>query len=164
MNDEPLTPEVTKAIDGYLALLSKLDIPSPIQFAIQSIKEQYEATGRIAPTQIALLQRCFLRAREGRYEVDWLPIGYLDAAIAHELDGTPCQMLNAADVEEAIRWLAFDGDPPKEIVAWHSQIQEQLLLTGSLSLDQLAELKRRYLAWTGCAIPMRWPRLGGARQ
>lgn len=144
MNKEPLTPEVKKAIDGYLSLLNQYAIPSPIGEAIASIKKQYELTEHISPTQIALLRRCFLRTRTLQYDVDWLPVGYLQEAIADELDGSPCRMLNDSDTEQAIGWLAIKGPATDELQAWYSEIHDQLLLTGWLPADKLSELERRY--------------------
>lgn len=144
MNDEPLTPEVTKAIDGYFALLDQYALPSPIGEAVQSIREQYKAKQPIAPTQIALLRRCFLRTRADQYEVDWLPVGYLEEAIAEELDGSPCRMLSDSDTERAIGWLALKGRVTDELRAWHRDIQDRLLLTGWLPQDTLSELEGQH--------------------
>jgi len=157
MNKEPLTIEVAKAIKDYLTFLQKKSIPSRIANAIESVRDQYETTGCISPTQIAFLQRCFLRATTKHYEVDWLPVGILDQAIAEELDGQTCQMLTASEIALAIRWLSTTASLSKELETWHAQLEEQLLLTGWLSADQLARLKERYLAVTGRAVPARQP-------
>lgn len=146
MNNEPLTPEVKKAIDGYLSLLNTLKIPPPFDSTIGTIRKRYEATEHLLPTQIGILQRCFLWARNDiPYEVDWLPVGHLDFAIAEELDGSPCKMLSGSEIEEAIRCLPIKDDGTEELGAWHSSIAEQLILTGWLPSDQLGKLKRLHL-------------------
>lgn len=146
---------VIEAINAYLKLLARTKPPPIIAAAIQAAKAEYEATSYLRPTQVALLQRCFYRARETRYEHDPLPINILDMAIAEELDGEPCRMLRSDEIALAVSWLAFDCEHRPEDVEWHERIQDQLLLTGWLSPEQLTELKRRYLKATGCWIPSR---------
>lgn len=150
-----LNTGVVEAIDAYLRLLGKKKLPPNISAAVKAAKAEYEATGYIGASQVAMLQRCFYRARETSYEHDPLPVNILDMAIAEELDGQPCRMLRSDEIALAIRWLAFDGDHTPEEIEWHGRIQEQLLLTGWLSDEQLSELKRRYLKATGCWIPSR---------
>jgi len=150
-----LHPRVIEAIDTYLKVLAKKKLPAHIASAIQEMKGEYAATRYLRPTQVALLQRCFCRARAAEYEADLLPIDILDDAIAQELDGRPCQMLRSDEIAKAIDWLAIPGDLTDAEVEWHHQIQDQLLLTGWLSQAQLTELKFRYLTATGCWIPLR---------
>ncbi len=119
-----------------------------VDMAIRAAKIEYESSGYIRPTQVALLQRCFHRARAGRYEMDPLPINVLDIAIAQELDGQPLRMLRGDEIAVAIELLAMPGTHTPEEEEWHGHIQEQLLLTGWLSQEQLAELKNLYLEST----------------
>lgn len=150
-----LNTGVVEAVDAYLKLLGKKKLPPNISAAVKEAKAEYEATGYISASQVAMLQRCFYRARETRYEHDPLPVNVLDTAIAEELDGQSCRMLRGDEIALAIRWLAFDGNPTPEEVEWHGRIQDQLLLTGWLSEEQLKELQRRYLKATGCWISSR---------
>ena len=135
---------VIEAIDAYLKLLGRRKLPPNIATAVLLAKTEYKATAYLRPTQVALLQRCFYRARQTRYEHDPLPINILDIAIAEELDGEPCRMLRSDEIVLAVSWLAFDGTLTPEEVEWHARIQDQLLHTGWLSPEQLRELKRRY--------------------
>lgn len=148
MNDQELeapelNPDVIEAVDAYLKLLGKKKLPPAIAAAVQEIRTEYTSTSFLRPTQVALLQRCFYRARAGQYEVDPLPINILDLAIAQELDGQPLRMLRGDEIALAIDWLAFDGTHTAEEEEWHGQVQDQLLLTGWLAQSQLAELKHR---------------------
>lgn len=119
MNDQELeapelNPDVIEAIDAYLKLLGKKKLPPAIAAAVQEIRTEYTSTSFLRPTQVALLQRCFYRARAGRYEVDPLPINILDLAIAQELDGQPLRMLRGDEIALAIDWLALDGNHTAE--------------------------------------------------
>lgn len=146
-NEEQEAPSlsygVIEAVDAYLKLLGREKLPPNIAKAVQAAKTEYEATGYISPSQVAMLQRCFYRARHGRYEHDPLPINILDVAVAEELDGRHCRMLQSHEIALAIEWLVFNGTHTPEEEKWHGQIQEQILLTGWLSQAQLAELKHR---------------------
>ena len=139
-----LEEDIDKAVRTYFTLLKRFALPPRIADATAAIRAEYEATGFIRATQLALLRRCFLRGRHGRYEVDWLPAGYLDMAIAQELDGAPCRMLGSAEAEQAIKWLAIGSDHADDVKAWHQSVQDQLILTGWLPAGELATLKHRY--------------------
>lgn len=151
-NEEQEAPSlsygVIEAVDAYLKLLRKKKLPPAIATAVQAAKAEYEATGYLSPSQVAMLQRCFYRARETRYQYDPLPINVIDVAIAEELDGNPLRMLRGDEIALAVSWLAIEGPLTPEEVEWHARIQEQLLLTGWLSQEQLMELRRRFLKGT----------------
>lgn len=143
-----LNPGVREAVDAYLKFLSRKKLMPSVDTAIRAAKTEYETSGYIRPTQVAFLQRCFYRARAGRYEMDPLPINVLDVAIAQELDGQPCRMLRGDEIALAIELLAMPGTHTPEEEEWHGHVQEQLLLTGWLSQEQLVELKNLYLEST----------------
>jgi hypothetical protein len=158
-NEEQETPSlsygVIEAVDAYLKLLGTKKLPPNIATAVQAAKTEYEATAYLRPTQVALLQRCFYRARETRYEHDPLPVNVLDIAIAEELDGQPCSMLRGDEIALAMRWLAIEGPLTPEEIDWHDRTQEQLLLSGWLSQEQFMELRIRFLKATDRWRPLK---------
>ncbi len=143
MTNEEHTPEDRKGIEQYLSVLKLVQIPEVIATSVAAIREQYDVTQRLRPTQIAVLQRCFRRAIQNQYEVDWYPIGSLDIAIAKELDGTPCRMLCPDDTALALQMLGTfgNGRVGARAVAEIKDIERQLLLTGWLSREQIESLK-----------------------
>lgn len=143
-----LNPDVREAVDAYLNFLNRKKLMPSVDAAVWAAKSEYETSGYIRPTQVALLQRCFYRARASRYEADPLPINVLDVAIAQELDGQPLRMLRGDEIALAIELLAMPGTHTPEEEEWHGHIQEQLLLTGWLSQEQLAKLRNLYLEST----------------
>lgn len=157
---QELDEDVARAVEAYFTFFGKLNVPAGIAPAIEAIRREYDTTRQLRPTQVALLQRCFMRGRASQYEVDWLPIGLLDNAIADELDGNPMRMLRGDEIAQAIGWLAMRNELTDEEKEWHRQTEEQLLLTGWLSPEQMTSLKHRYLASLNCAIAVRWPQQG----
>ncbi len=63
-------------------------------------------------------------------------------------------MLPNSEMEQAIRWLAIEGDHPDEVNAWHERIQDELILTGWLPPNELAKLKKKYLESMGRGVSL----------